>query len=235
LSPTSAPNSDWSQELWRQTRATEGTAAERYLERRALPPPYGESLRFHPSIKSKDHDGKPRPPTPALVGLIERFDLEFSRFVAIGVTCTLVTVDGGKRFRDDNRRRFYGPRKCGGVWLVLEARTSADRDAILARADLELSIGEGVESTLSAMRLWGTRCGVAALCASGIETLVLPPSVHRVRIAADNDANEAGQDAAAMAWARWRGEGRTVRVTLPERPHGAGTWDFNDILMGVAS
>jgi hypothetical protein len=176
----------------------------------------------------------PRQPAPALVGLIERFDLERGRFVAIGVTCTFVTADGGKRFPSDNRR-FYGPRKDGGVWLVLDARTSADRDEILAGADLELVVGEGVESTLSAMRLWGARCGVAALCASGIEHLVLPPPVRHIRIAGDADLNEAGQDAAAVAWARWRREGRDVRVTLPARPDGVETWDFNDILMGEAS
>jgi putative DNA primase/helicase len=229
---SSAPNNGWWQDLWRQTLAIEGTSAERYLERRALPPPYGARLRFHPSAKSKNQGQKPRPPAPALVGLIERFDLERGCFVAIGVTCAFVTADGGKRFPGDNRR-FYGPRKGGGVWLVLDAKTSAERDAVLAGTEGELVIGEGVESVLSAMKLWGSRSGVAALCASGIETLVLPPSVRLVRIAADNDANEAGQDAAAMAWARWRREGREVRVTLPTRPDGAESFDFNDILLST--
>jgi hypothetical protein len=233
---TPAPNNGWWQNLWCQTLAIEGTSAERYLERRALLPPCGARLRFHPSIKSKDQDKKPRPSAPALIGLIERFDLERSRFAAIGVTCAFVTLDGGKHFPGDNKR-FYGPRKGGGVWLILDAKTSADRDAVLKGTQLELVVGEGVESVLSAMKLWGSRSGVAALCASGIETLVLPPSVHRVRIAADNDVNEGGQDAAAMAWARWRREGREVRVTLPKRPDGAESFDFNDILlcMGEAS
>jgi hypothetical protein len=39
--------------------------------------------------------------------------------------------------------------------------------------------------------------------------------------------------AAAMAWARWRREGREVRVTLPTRPDGAESFDFNNILLST--
>ena len=74
-------------------------------------------------------------------------------------------------------------------------------------AENELTVGEGLESTLSAMRLWSARAGVAALCAGGVETLVLPPTFRRVRIAADLDRNEAGQNAAVHGPDRRRREG----------------------------
>jgi phage/plasmid primase-like uncharacterized protein len=216
--------SDWWRTIRRESRALIGTPAETYLERRSLPRPHPVSLRFHPRLKSLDHDKKPRSPSPALVGLIARFDPKRG-VEAIGVTATFVTADGRKAFPEDPRR-FHGSRVGGGVWLFPK---------ILAHdelADEEVAVGEGVESTMSALRMWGLRCGIAALCASGIERLVLPPAIRRVRIASDNDLNEAGQDAAVEAAGRWRHEGRQVRVTLPGRlPDGADGFDFNDLLV----
>ena len=55
---------------------------------------------------------------------------------------------------------------------------------------------------------------------------MLPPEVHRVVIAADNDANGAGQRAALGAYERWSHEGRVVRIKLPPN---AGD-DFNDVI-----
>ncbi len=77
-------------------------------------------------------------------------------------------------------------------------------------------VGEGIESTLSAMRLWGLSCGCAALSAPGLENLLLPADVNLVVIAADNDVNLRGQRAANRARSRWKAEGRQVRVRLPK-------------------
>lgn len=95
------------------------------------------------------------------------------------------------------------------------------------RPGVELVVGEGIESTLSA----ALPCGLpawAALSAPGIEKLVLPFDATRVVIAADNDTNGRGQRAAHDAAARWLAEGRHVRVATPPQP---GT-DFNDVLSG---
>ena len=54
--------------------------------------------------------------------------------------------------------------------------------------------------------------------------LVLPPEVCAVVIASNPDA--AGRSAARAAAARWRAEGRTVRITTPDTPGQ----DFNDML-----
>jgi putative DNA primase/helicase len=81
----------------------------------------------------------------------------------------------------------------------------------------EFLVGEGIESTLSAMRLTRAAAGCAALSTRGIRRLILPAEVMRVRVFADRDAKDQGFNAARVACARWRAEGREVRVTLPER------------------
>jgi len=93
-------------------------------------------------------------------------------------------------------------------------------------AVLPLLIGEGVESTLSAMQLFGLP-GWAAICARGIETLELPAEVQTVAVAADNDLSGIGQRAALVAQARWAAEGRSVRILMPPK---SGV-DFNDVLL----
>lgn len=91
--------------------------------------------------------------------------------------------------------------------------------------DTELVIGEGVESTLSAMQLFG-RVGWSAIFAGGLKTLELPLNVRRIIIAADHDLSGAGQRNALMAYDRWVAEGRSVCIKTPPI---AGQ-DFNDFL-----
>jgi hypothetical protein len=93
----------------------------------------------------------------------------------------------------------------------------------LADADKEVLIGEGIESTLSAMELQGLP-GWAALSTSGMTALHLPPSIRRAVIAADNDAP--GLKAAWALCRRLEAEDRKVSIIKPKR------WgdDFNDML-----
>jgi putative DNA primase/helicase len=89
-----------------------------------------------------------------------------------------------------------------------------------------LVVGEGVETTTSAMQLCGLASGWAALSATGLRSLTLPPDARFIHLAVDNDENGIGQSAARDAAWRWGEEGRAVRAALPPIP---GT-DFNDIL-----
>ena len=67
----------------------------------------------------------------------------------------------------------------------------------------------------------------AAIAAGNLaHSMVLPPGVRRVVVAADNDWSGTGQDAAAHAARRWRAHGIAVEVATPDKP---GT-DFNDVL-----
>jgi putative DNA primase/helicase len=72
--------------------------------------------------------------------------------------------------------------------------------------------------------------GWAALSATGIKNLVLPPEALQVLIACDNDENHVGLKAARKAQRRWLAEGRRVRVSMPPL---LGT-DWNDVLAGRA-
>jgi putative DNA primase/helicase len=119
----------------------------------------------------------------------------------------------------DGRKSAAEPQKAskGPIW----------RGAIrLDPAAPELVVGEGIETSASAGLLLGLPAW-AAICAGNLErALVLPDEVRSVVIAADRDANGVGQRTARGAAARWRAEGRHIRIAWPDRDGQ----DFNDIL-----
>jgi putative DNA primase/helicase len=92
--------------------------------------------------------------------------------------------------------------------------------------DTELIIGEGVESTFSAMQIFGLT-GWSAVYAGGLKTMELPPIVRRILIASDNDVSGVGQRNALAAYDRWIAEGRSVRIVAPPVVGD----DFNDVLL----
>jgi hypothetical protein len=87
-----------------------------------------------------------------------------------------------------------------------------------------LLVGEGIETCLSGMLGIGYPAW-AALSASGLRRLDLPPEVREVIVLADGD--EPGEAAARECAWRWSREGRRVRIARP--PRG---FDFNDVLRG---
>jgi hypothetical protein len=88
-----------------------------------------------------------------------------------------------------------------------------------------LLIGEGIESTLSAMQLFGLP-GWSAVYAGGLKTVELPPAIRSVVLAIDHDVSGAGQRNALAAYERWTGQGRSVRLKIPSVRGD----DFNDVL-----
>jgi len=95
----------------------------------------------------------------------------------------------------------------------------------LDAAAAELVIGEGIETSASAGRLLGLPAWAAISAGNLALRMQLPPEVRSVVIAADADGP--GRKAAQDAAARWRAEGRRVRIATPDTP-GA---DFNDVLV----
>lgn len=87
-----------------------------------------------------------------------------------------------------------------------------------------LVIGEGIESSASAGLLLDLPAWAALSAGNLGGGLVLPEVVRAVTIAADADT--VGMREAEQAARRWRAEGRTVRIALPDI---AGQ-DFNDLL-----
>jgi hypothetical protein len=87
-----------------------------------------------------------------------------------------------------------------------------------------LIVAEGIETAIAAAELLQGPAWAATSAGNLGDLMRLPAVVTEVVIAADNDAP--GKAAAARAAARFRAEGRRVRIALPDRP-GA---DFNDVL-----
>jgi putative DNA primase/helicase len=117
---------------------------------------------------------------------------------------TFIEPDGSGKAEIEKPRLFAAGGKTvgGGVWF---GKPDPERQFIVA---------EGIESTLSAMRIFDVTAGCAALSEGGVRKLVLPTAARLVRIFPDHD--ELGQSLAAAhdASRRWRAEERTVRATM---------------------
>ena len=95
---------------------------------------------------------------------------------------------------------------------------------LAAAVDGHVMIGEGIETCLSVMQATGQPAW-AALSRGGIRRLLLPDTIRRVTILADNDDDGESEADVIAAGHRWQNEGRTVKIARP--PVGQ---DFNDLL-----
>lgn len=196
---------------WRNAAPfTHGSAADFYLQSRAIELAWNESLslRTHTSLWHWPSQAS----WPAMVALVRLAD-----GTEITAHQTFLTHDGGKAPLGDRVRLFpagVAP-DGGGVWF--------------GKADMarEFIVAEGIESLLSALRIFSVSAGCAALSAGGIRKLILPPQARRVRVFADHDPRGQGLGAAREASQRWRAEGREVAVSIAEQVG----WDANDVLI----
>ncbi len=93
----------------------------------------------------------------------------------------------------------------------------------LQTASEELVVGEGVESAAAAGLILGLPSWAAVSAGNLAKSMIIPPEIRTVTIAADHD--EPGIRAAEAAWRRWREEGRTVKILTPNQEDS----DFNDL------
>ena len=133
----------------------------------------------------------------------------------LGIHRTYLAPDGSGKATVDPPRKTLGPVWGGAVRL----------DPLAT----ELVIGEGIESSASAGALMSLPAWAAITAGNLRAGLVLPEAVRSVVIAADSDVP--GERAATDAAARWRAEGRRVRIARPDPERG----DFNDLFLGVAN
>jgi putative DNA primase/helicase len=192
-----------------ESRPAASTLVERYLNSRGILISIPDTIRASLGWLFHRESAERR---PAMLGLVEHVE-----HGSVGVHLTYLAVDGSGKATLDPNRKFLGPVRGGAVRL----------GPIVAHE--WLVVGEGIETVLSAMQLWGLPSGWATLSESGLRNLVLPPEAQRIVIAVDNDENGVGQAAARDAACLWAAEGRTVRVMLPPTPNT----DFNDILIGL--
>ena len=185
---------------WHRCDDARGTPAARYLARRGLP-----WLARHESIRYRGDCFHPWSSQylPAMVTLIWSADGDIA-----ALHRTYLTADGAK----------------ADVEHVKAAMGSYSGGAIrLDPPGPELVIAEGLETAASASAILGLPAWSAIAAGNMRYSLVLPPIVRSVVIAADHDGP--GRRAAHGAAVRWRAEGRSVRIATPDQ---TGT-DFNDL------
>jgi phage/plasmid primase-like uncharacterized protein len=131
----------------------------------------------------------------------------------LGAHLTFLTLNGAAKIAGDRPRQMFGRAKGG---YVVCGVTDAEEPLI---------VGEGIETTLSAMQLAGLP-GIAALSATNLGSPDLTvPACTEVIIGADND--EAGLKAAMKLGERLQAEGRTVRIAKSP----LADTDWNDALL----
>jgi putative DNA primase/helicase len=194
--------------FFNESRPAAGTLVERYLNSRGIYIPIPSAVRASSGWLWHRESGERR---PAMLCLVEHAEQG-----PVAVHCTYLAIDGSCKATIDPNKKFFGPVKGGAVRLGQP------------QPNEWFVVGEGIESTASAMQLWGLPTGWAALSESGLRNLVLPPETQQIVIACDNDENGTGQAAARDAAWLWAEEGRTVRVMVPPQPDT----DFNDVLNG---
>ena len=142
---------------------------------------------------------------PAMVGPIVNIAGELT-----GVHATFLKPDGsGQAFAKPGNGEPDLRRQCNGVIRGGAIRLAAHDP------DRELIIAEGIETTLSAMEIFGLP-GWSAVYAGGLKTIEIPPAVRGIVIAADNDVSGTGQRNAVEAGRRWKAEDRAVRIVIPK-------------------
>jgi putative DNA primase/helicase len=200
-----AKRSDYAQAIWLNAVAARGTLVETYLRARGITLPISDTIRFHGDLKHPSGDR-----LPAMVALVtDRPGGDFA-----GIHRTFLSRDGKSKASVEPQKMMLG--NCGGgaVWFAQDRPTRV--------------VGEGIETTLSAMQLWSLS-GCAALSAGGMERLFLGGLSNRVLIAADND--KAGFDAASILDRRMWAARKQAKILRPEPP----AKDFNDVLVSKAT
>jgi putative DNA primase/helicase len=185
--------------MWRRSQPATGTVVETYLrarDYRGLIPP---DLRYVTAKHRSDSAMH-----PVMLGAVTRTG---DPDQITGVHRTFLRSDGSAKADLPEKKMSLGGIRGAAVRLTPAAS--------------KLAICEGIETGLSFMQATGIPTW-AALSAAGMQSLLLPPEVREVVIAADPDP--VGIKTARRAAYRWHGEGRTVRIVQP--PQG---FDFNDL------
>jgi DNA primase len=191
---------------WQRALPIAGTIAELYLAGRGLrfADPEGRVLRFVARRACKGPEGELDEHRPAMLAALSD--------VRTGEQCGIVNVylkpNGSDRLRDKKGKTVTGRAKGAAVML-------SDFDEPTGG----LVICEGAETGIALLMadlapVWA--CGGSTFLAS----FPLIGGIEALTIAADADANKAGQRAAAAVATRWREAGRETAIIAPP----AGDW-----------
>jgi hypothetical protein len=168
--------------LFAASRPLSGCLAATYLRSRGITRPVRYSaLRFHPACYYRADAKAPLETWPALIAAVTDLSGNIT-----GVLRTWLAPDGRAK------APVADPRRAMGELLGNAVRFGAVLDVAAA--------GEGVETMLSLKSLLPELPMMAALSASHLAGLLLPPSLRRLYVAVDDDA--AGHRAATLLKAR---------------------------------
>ena len=191
---------EWALNLWHDAQPAVATVVERYLAARGITLRDDMPLRFLPNHLCRD-SGKRWPVMVALMVDCAGTPQAIHR--------TFIAQDG------KGKAPIATPRKTLGMVAGAAVRLAPIADRLV--------IGEGIETSISAGLMMGAPAW-AAISAPNLEfKLKLPTSIKEIVVAADHDGP--GLKAARAALARWKAEGRSVKIARPQTP-GA---DFNDL------
>lgn len=210
-------------QLWRAARPVKANdPVGRYLMRRGLSlTTYPSALRYHPALAYWiTLHGRPQRlgHFPAMLALVTS-----PQGINVGLHRTWLTFDGHKAALLHPISGEALPAK------KLALGRSGDLSGAAVRlyppTDGRLALAEGIETALAVCEGSGLPCW-AALSAWGLSHAVLPDEITDLFVMADNDANQAGQNAARRLARRMQDDGRQVHLLIPERPDS----DWLDVL-----
>jgi putative DNA primase/helicase len=148
---------------------------------------------------------------PQMIGAVKRVGEEG----IVAVSRTFLAIDGSGKATVKPARMFCGDVKGGAVRLGKP------------RSGEWLVVAEGIETTLAVMQATEL-IAWAALSAPGLASLVLPPEVDKVLVAADHDENGIGLKAGVQAIARFRAEGRKAELLMS--PIVGTDWNSRELM-----
>jgi hypothetical protein len=184
--------------LWKASKPTPGTLAQRYLAGRGLTVPIGaDALRFHPRCyyRASEDDAPDVPGAwPAMIAAVT--DLGGT---VTGVHRTWLTPDGS------DKAPVAWPRRAMGELLGHGVR--------FGRADAVMAAGEGIESVASLRQIMPEMPMIAGLSAAHLAAIVFPAALRRLYVAHDDDA--AGRGALATLTERGLAAGIEVAPLSP--------------------
>jgi hypothetical protein len=191
--PTGSPQA--AQRLFASAKPIHGTVAEIYLRNRGITHVRGLGhLRFHPRCFYRAHEDAPRETWPALLAGVT--DLEGT---ITGVLRTWLARDGS------GKAALATPRRAMGRLAGHCVRFGKATDVMAA--------GEGLETVLALREVVPAMPMLAALSATHLAALVLPPGLRRLYVARDND--RAGHRAVQALSARAMADGIEALALVP--------------------
>lgn len=204
--------------------ALRGTPADYYLAGRGINLArlgrQPRALRFHPELWNKESQAR----WPALVAAVSN---DAGEHTATHRTWLARRAGGWGKAPLADAKMSLGTvaGSCIRLWRGASGKPLKD-----APVGDRVAIGEGIETALSVAIAVPEFRVLCAVSLSNMANIALPPAIGVVVLCADNDpGNVRAGELLQRAARRYQGEGRDVRIAMPDVP-GA---DWNDILQGV--